>query len=196
MLCMKFIILRKVKGIFYYGNNAIKIQSGSHFLLQPNLKHKLHNTENSELEHLVLAVPPFIPSDVYLVEDETKKSYIEPFSHNLNPIIAQDGAKIYEFFIEEREKLNFALAAGTLPIGRKASIHYHKESLEIYYIIQGKGTIHLEEGRYNVKRGDFVTVPVLTSHGLENTSDTDLEIICLSSPAYQDNDFFKIDKGI
>ena len=51
-------------GILYYGDKSIKAEKGAYLMLPPKMPHKLRNTGNSNLEHLVLAIPPFDPNDV------------------------------------------------------------------------------------------------------------------------------------
>src|SRR4030042_6527110 len=47
------------EGILYHGDKALQAENGAYLLLPPDTPHKLRNTGNSALEHLVLAVPPF-----------------------------------------------------------------------------------------------------------------------------------------
>lgn len=176
------------KGVLYAGNKAVEVTKGIHRLIPPKIPHMLQNVENSSLEHLVFAVPPFDPTDVHLVPDsETQYSF--DYCKVL-PITAQDGALLYEFLSpQERSKLGIGLAFGILPPRKKATLHYHQKSEEVYYVVAGEGKLSLGSLTHEVQKGNVIHVPINTVHGLENTADKELEVLCLSCPAYRDEDF-------
>ncbi|MFC1632585.1 cupin domain-containing protein [Patescibacteria group bacterium] len=181
------------EGVLYYGDRALKVKKGAHLVLPPKTPHKLKNTGKKDLVHLVFAVPPFDSEDVELLKEssQTNKSQIKTFKQDQAPIMAQDGAEIYELISnKERKALDVALAVGLLPPNRKAVSHLHKVSEEVYYIISGKGKIKVGNIDYKVRADSVVHVPINAVHALENESGSeDLEVLCLSSPAYSDEDF-------
>ncbi len=182
------------QGILYYGNKALEVTKGAYQVIPPRTPHKLRNTNNASLEHLVFAVPPFNPADVHLVDDSLKEYSLKTFE-NGNPIIAQDGAILHELLPPlERLSLNMGLAFGLLSPRKKATPHYHEKSEEVYYVVYGQGKLSLGDSTYNIRKGSVIYVPTKTIHGLENTAtDKELEVLCLSSPPYTDEDFLLTD---
>ncbi len=180
------------EGVLFYGDKSIIAKKGAYLMLPPKTPHKLRNTGNSDLEHLVFAVPPFDPKDVKLLEDFANEKYIpETFDYEKPPITALDGALIHELIPpKERKRLDIALAAGFLPIGRKAIPHYHTISEEIYYVFSGSGKIRVGEEHFEIKKGSVIYVPRNKVHALENKSEVDdLQVLCVTSPAYTEKDF-------
>lgn len=180
------------EGILYYGVKALNVEKGAYIVLPPNMAHKLKNTGDCDLEHLVFAIPPFIPEDVEVLEDTDMEDVIpQKFSYDKPPMTALDGATIYELISEDyRKKLDVALAVGILPTGRKAIPHYHKVSDEVYYIVSGEGKARVGNIEYSIKKGSVIYVPIDMVHALENTNTTEeMQVLCLSSPSYTDGDF-------
>ncbi len=180
------------EGILYYGERALKVEKGAYLVIPPNTPHKLRNTGNSDLEHLVFAIPPFNPEDVEILDDSpTEDITPEKFSYEKPPITALDGALIYELMnADERKSLGVALAVGFLPQGRKAIPHHHRISEEIYYVTNGVGRVRVGKQNFEVKKGSVVYVPTNKIHALENGSDSEeLKVLCVSSPSYTEGDF-------
>lgn len=180
-------------GLLHYGESLLEVERDSYLTIPPNMPHKLQNVGNSDLEHLVFAIPPFNPDDVKLL-DEPKSSRIphtQKFRYDKPPITALDGALIYELISdEERKVLDVALAIGLLPPERKAIPHYHEISEEVYYIASGKGRVRVGDCDHKIRRGSVVHIPINTVHALENESKyEELRVLCVSSPAYKEGDF-------
>ncbi len=180
------------EGILYYGDNVLQVEKGAYLVIPPNTPHKLRNTGKSDLKHLVFAIPPFDPEDVEILDDSLTEN-VSPtkFSYDKDPITALDGALIYELMnAEERKRLDVALAVGFLPAGRKAILHYHKISEELYYVTDGFGRVRVGEQYFEVKKDSMIYVPAGKVHALENGSDTEeLKVLCVSSPSYTEGDF-------
>ena len=180
------------QGILYYAEKSILAQAGTSLLLPPGTPHKLRNTGAAHLEHLVLAMPNFDPSDVELLSDSANETAIpKTFSYDQSPTTASDGALIYELIpASERKRLDVALAVGFLPKGRKAIPHYHQKSEEIYYISSGIGRVRVGKDYVDVHKGSVIHVPHHQVHALENKSEAEeLNVLCVTSPAYTDEDF-------
>jgi mannose-6-phosphate isomerase-like protein (cupin superfamily) len=63
----------------------------------------------------------------------------------------------------------------------KTSMGYHKHGNdeELYIILEGQGTMTIEEKETVVKKGDMIKNPPFGSHGLVNDSDTELDLLIL-----------------
>lgn len=57
------------------------------------------------------------------------------------------------------------------------SPHKHNDSLEIYYFLQGKGEVKINEKIYRVKKGDWLIVEVGEWHSLKNKGKSQLRFI-------------------
>lgn len=180
------------EGILYHGDKRLIAKGGTCLVLPPNTPHKLQNTGDGDLEHLVLATPPFNPEDVEILKYFALQDFTpQEFQYSDSPITALDGALIYELMSsKERKELDVALAVGFLPAARKAIPHYHKISEELYYVISGTGKARVDDQNFNMRKGSMVYIPTNAIHALENTSDSEeLEILCVSSPSYSEGDF-------
>jgi len=85
--------------------------------------------------------------------------------------------------------LGLSLARGFLPPQRRAIPHHHDISEEIYYVVSGSGRIRVESIEGEINPGTLIYIPKSAVHALENTSDVDLEVLCVASPPYRDDDF-------
>ncbi len=185
----------KGEGILYYGDRGLFVKEDSYLIIPKDIPHKLKNTGDSELEHLVFAAPPFDPDDIEMVDEPSSYDIDDEISdYKKNPVEALDGATVYEMMSKaERTELDFALALGILPKQRKAKMHYHNVSEELYYIISGYGKVVVGDKRSDIKKGSLVYVPTDHNHALENKSDSEeLKALCLSSPPYAKEDFILI----
>lgn len=186
-------VVLKGEGILYAGNTAQRVRKASHHVLPPGTPHKLQNTGISELEHLVIAIPPFDPKDVeVLTQDTSTRSIPTPFTFPSPPITALDGATLYELTPDEDEaKLKLSVAMGYLPRKRIAAAHHHNQSDEIYFILSGNGSVYVGNRRYTIKKGSLVYVPKTVVHALESSVTKDLNLMCISTPGYRDEDFIQ-----
>ena len=182
------------QGILYRDDESIEVTKPAFLTIPTGISHKLRNVGNGDLEHFVFAYPPLNPEDVFLIEDgkNEPKSKVK-YAFNKKPFSAMDGALVYELDSQqERRENGVAFAYGTLSPRRQALKHFHRISDEIYYIISGNGRINLGYSVYPVSKGSAVYVPINTVHDLENTEQEELEVLCLSIPPYQGNDFILV----
>jgi mannose-6-phosphate isomerase-like protein (cupin superfamily) len=71
--------------------------------------------------------------------------------------------------------------------------HYHKECTEVYYILQGRGKMELNDDVIDVEPGTIVYIEPLTAHRLY--SDEGVQTIVFGVPAYRhDDEFFVTDR--
>ena len=61
--------------------------------------------------------------------------------------------------------------------GTSIGYHAHENNEEVYVILEGKGTMTINGQEHEVVSGDVILNKPYWSHGLENTSDTDMKII-------------------
>jgi mannose-6-phosphate isomerase-like protein (cupin superfamily) len=105
------------------------------------------------------------------------------------PFITKDGSQIRELMhptAHGNRALSFAEAivepgANTLP-------HYHRATEEIYHITHGVGRMMLGDESFTIQVGDTVCIAPGTVHGVVNTGDVPLKILCACAPAYSHED--------
>ncbi len=60
--------------------------------------------------------------------------------------------------------------------------HLHEQSHETALILAGQGVLSLPEGEVALEKGDGVTVPPKTIHGLRNTGPEPMQILAVHIP--------------
>ena len=69
--------------------------------------------------------------------------------------------------------------------------HYQKVSDEIYYIVQGRGTVTIGGESRELKQGDVVSIPKGQVHGFVNTGTEPCLVLFASGPKFEpDKDRF------
>jgi mannose-6-phosphate isomerase-like protein (cupin superfamily) len=66
--------------------------------------------------------------------------------------------------------------------------HYHRETTEVYYILEGRGKMELNDDVVDVEPGTILYIPPLTAHRL--VSKEGVRTIVFGIPAYRDDDEF------
>ena len=104
-------------------------------------------------------------------------------------ITAGDGSALREIFASEGGAFPFgySLARAVVAPGHKTRPHRLKSS-EIYYILDGRGLMHVERETADVTAGQAVYIPPLHTQFIENTGRTDLVFLCLVDPAWKPED--------
>jgi len=109
--------------------------------------------------------------------------------------IAGDHTILRELLNANKEKLQlgYSLAHAILHPGKKSVPHKLKSS-EVYYILQGKGIMHIGEERGEVKEGNAIYIPPNSIQYIENTSSEDLVFLAIVDPAWKQVDEEIIEK--
>ncbi len=82
-----------------------------------------------------------------------------------------------------------SLAEATLSPGAFTDPHFHPQTEELYYILQGTGHMRIESDTRAVGPGDGIAVPPGARHQITNTgAEGDLVFLCCCAPAYSDDD--------
>ena len=101
-----------------------------------------------------------------------------------------DGSTIRELLgLPTAPVRNQSLAEATLAPGQATERHYHAESEEIYYVVEGSGEMELDGERRVVGVGDAVLIPPGARHRIEAASEG-LRFLCCCAPAYRHDDTF------
>jgi len=109
--------------------------------------------------------------------------------NDVRPFITKDTSEIREILAPANSSLkNQSLAEARVAPGRSTEEHYHPRAEEIYYILEGKGRIRIEEDEKEVGPGDGIAILPGKTHKVWNTGNADLVFLCCCSPAYSHED--------
>jgi len=83
-----------------------------------------------------------------------------------------------QWLISEKEGAkHFAMRFITIKKGGVVPLHSHSQVHE-QYILKGQGIIFTNDSERELKSGDFVFLDENEAHGMKNTGNEDLEVIC------------------
>jgi mannose-6-phosphate isomerase-like protein (cupin superfamily) len=104
-------------------------------------------------------------------------------------IEGNEGTTIKQYFqpYNTVNGIRFSLAEFTLKSGKRSLPHKLRSS-EIYYVLEGKGILHVNEEGFEVARDDSVYVPPLSEQFIENVGSDDLRFLCIVDPAWKAED--------
>ena len=107
----------------------------------------------------------------------------------INFIDGNEGTKIKQYFHPHNtlNGINYSLAQFTLETGKKSKRHKMKSS-EIYYILEGKGNLKIDNESHHVQKDDSVYVPPNSKQMIENEGDENLRFLCIVEPAWKSED--------
>lgn len=111
--------------------------------------------------------------------------------HQISAYRTKDGSEIRELLHPEQHGgKNQSLAEATVLSGQTTQKHFHKQTEEIYFILEGSGQMFLGDEVFEVRAGDSVLINPGTTHCIQNNAPEILRFLCCCSPAYQHNDTF------
>ncbi|MCG2829248.1 cupin domain-containing protein [Methanothermobacter sp. K4] len=85
-------------------------------------------------------------------------------------------------------RMNFSLAHALLKAGEASLPHRLRESVEVYYILQGEGIMHIDHESMKVSEGDAIYIPPGCVQYIENRGEEDLSFLCIVSPPWRVED--------
>ena len=182
------------KGFFSQDDKRFEVGKWSCVYLPKGSIHMLQNIWKWNLTHLVFAVPPFDSADIDPVKWYLPQSKILPFHKKPPPSFeAADGGIVNVLMTEEQcVETNIGLAEWFLLPYKRAKLHHHDISEEIYYVISGKWDILDENGPdWKLEKDDLMYISKWYPHWLQNHTSKKIEILCLSTPPYKDSDFIE-----
>lgn len=81
-----------------------------------------------------------------------------------------------------------SLAEERLEPGQAVSPHFHRETEEIYYVLEGEGAMSIGDETHPVSAGDAIMIPRNAVHSLANTGTVAMRIVLVCGPAFQRSD--------
>ena len=104
--------------------------------------------------------------------------------------VAGDGTRLRELLHPDRDygfSARYSLAHAIVP-PNAASLKHRLRSGEVYYILSGRGEMHIDSEQATVETGDVVEIPAGATQWIENTGGDDLAFLCIVDPAWQPQD--------
>ncbi|WP_428327089.1 cupin domain-containing protein [Nitrosopumilus sp.] len=107
----------------------------------------------------------------------------------IESIQGAEGTSIKQFFHPHNtlEGIGYSLAQFTLEPGKKSKLHQMKSS-EIYYILEGKANLRIDEENIEIGKDDSAYVPPNAKQNIENIGGKDLRFLCIVEPAWKAED--------
>lgn len=99
-----------------------------------------------------------------------------------------DETLICELLHPERDTdldMGFSMAHAILKPGESSLPHHLKSNVEIYYILSGKGVMHIDNEKEEVEVDQAIYIPPRSVQWIENSSDTDLKFLCIVNPPWK-----------
>jgi mannose-6-phosphate isomerase-like protein (cupin superfamily) len=78
--------------------------------------------------------------------------------------------------------------------GEAPSYQYHFKRSEVWVIVQGKGTVKIDDVVTECKVGDTITVPIQSKHQIKNTGTKDLVFIEVQlGESFEESDIVRVE---
>jgi mannose-6-phosphate isomerase-like protein (cupin superfamily) len=107
------------------------------------------------------------------------------------PFTTKDGSTIRELLgLPTSSAKNQSLAEATLPPGAATERHYHRDSEEIYYLVEGSAEMEIDGARRHVETGDAILIPPGARHQIRADSARPLRFLCCCAPPYRHEDTY------
>jgi mannose-6-phosphate isomerase-like protein (cupin superfamily) len=103
--------------------------------------------------------------------------------------IAGDNCRLREILHPDKADLalRYSLAHAVVAPGQTTWLHALRTS-EVYTILSGEGSMHIDGERAAVHPGDTVYIPPKARQQITNTGATDLVFLCIVDPAWRKED--------
>ena len=106
-------------------------------------------------------------------------------------IVALDDTRIREFLNPKHEEIGpsitYSLAHASLSPGKSSLPHRFFEASEVYYILKGKGLMHIDDETTEVEPGDTIYIPPNAVQFIECIGKENLDFLCIVDPAWEPN---------
>ena len=109
--------------------------------------------------------------------------------HDCEEFVAGDSTLLREMLHPDKQDitLRYSLAHATLPVGETSDPHALKTS-EVYYILSGRGEMHIDEDTQMVEPGDTVYIPPMARQYIHSCGEEPLVFLAIVDPAWRVED--------
>ena len=108
---------------------------------------------------------------------------------DLDSFRGNEGSEIRPIFHPDNtlNGIRYSLAHSIISPGKSSKPHKMK-SAEVFFILDGKGIIHVDDESETVEKNQSIYIPPLSKQYLENTGYVDLKVLCIVDPAWKQDD--------
>jgi mannose-6-phosphate isomerase-like protein (cupin superfamily) len=85
-------------------------------------------------------------------------------------------------------EMGCSIAHAIIDPGKSSLPHKLKKSVEIYYISEGEGLMHIDDESEEVEPGEAIYIPPGSVQWIENTGNTQLKFLCVVTPPWHEKD--------
>ncbi|WP_426613738.1 cupin domain-containing protein [Bradyrhizobium sp. McL0616] len=118
----------------------------------------------------------------------TPQGYVLGAREGEHLIHFRDGGNIFIMVDPAKEANNLALGTQQLPKGSGIPVHRHPQRDEVFYILEGRGTVTLNDVRHSCEKGGMIFIPRNTWHGF-SSADQELVLLWIMAPPGLDGFF-------
>jgi len=106
-----------------------------------------------------------------------------------NSFVAGDATVLRELLHPAKDDVavQFSVAHATLRTG-ETSLPHRLCTAELYYVLSGTGTMHINDEQCSVRQGQIVYIPPGARQWIRNTGTMDLTFLCIVEPAWRSED--------
>ena len=105
------------------------------------------------------------------------------------PFTTKDGSTIRSILDSANAPVEKqSLAEATIPVGGETERHWHKESEEFYFILEGSGMMEIDGETRQVGVGDAILIPAGAWHQIKAAEA--LRFLCCCAPPYRHDDTY------
>jgi mannose-6-phosphate isomerase-like protein (cupin superfamily) len=105
------------------------------------------------------------------------------------PFTTKDGSTIRSILDSANAPVKMqSLAEATIPAGGATQRHWHKDSEEFYFLLEGNGTMEIDGEEREVGPGDGILIPAGAWHQIRTA--TGVRMLCCCAPPYRHEDTF------
>lgn len=108
---------------------------------------------------------------------------------NQSPFTTKDGSTIRSILdLTNAPVEKQSLAEASMEPGQATDRHYHKQSEEIYFILEGTARMEIDGETREIGAGDAVLIPPGSWHQI--TAGSRLRFLCCCAPPYEHSDTY------
>jgi mannose-6-phosphate isomerase-like protein (cupin superfamily) len=106
------------------------------------------------------------------------------------PFTTKDGSTIRSILDRTNAPVqNQSLAEARVPVGQPTQRHYHRQSEEFYFILEGRGVMEIDGETREVGPGDAILIPTGAWHTI-TAHEAELRFLCCCAPPYAHEDTY------
>ncbi len=101
---------------------------------------------------------------------------------------ANDGCEIQELLHPKNDPIDLPYSVAVATVLANESSYRHKlEQTEVYYILSGKGLLHIDKEEKVVSSGDVALIPGGSEQWIENLTEQTLRFIAIVNPPWTED---------